>query len=129
MEKVGDYSPNQRLGLRFSLEHGVLKFDCHHCIDSNNSQHQYFYFFNIISVHKEPPYVLKESGYASFNLPIDIYFKAGARDDPKKYSTIYDLDIYKVNVVTRHPITIQNPSTEFRSKLLDGGGIPVNDGK
>ncbi|XP_031638089.1 protein AF-9 [Contarinia nasturtii] len=78
-------------------------------------------------VHKEPPYVLKESGYASFNLPIDIYLKAGPRDDPKKYSTTYDLDIYKT-IVTKHQIIIQNPSTEFRNKLLDGGGIAVNDG-
>lgn len=79
-------------------------------------------------MYKEPPYILKESGYASFNLPIDIYLKAGPRDEPKKYSITYDLDIYK-STKQIIPLIIMNPSTEFRNKLMDGGGILMNDGK
>lgn len=81
--------------------------------------------FTIILVYKEPPYVLKESGYASFNLPIDIYFKAGARDEPKKFSTLYDLDISKTTV-QKYSVIVPNPSSEFRHKLLEGGGIMMN---
>lgn len=76
-------------------------------------------------MYKDPPYVLKESGYASFNLPIDIYLKAGPRDDPKKFSITYDLDISKTTV-QKYPLTISNPSSEFRHKLLEGGGIMIN---
>lgn len=80
-------------------------------------------------MYKDPPYVLKESGYASFNLPIDIYYRAGARDEPKKVSILYDLDIYKTTC-QRYPFFINNPSSEFRHKLLEGGGIMINtDGK
>ena len=72
---------------------------------------------------------MKESGYASFNLPIDIYLKAGPRDDPKKFSILYDLDISKTTV-QKYPFVITNPSSEFRHKLLEGGGIMINnDGK
>lgn len=69
--------------------------------------------------------MLKESGYASFNLPIDIYLKAGPRDDPKKHSITYDLDIFKTTV-QKYPIIVLNPSSEFRHKLLEGGGIMIN---
>lgn len=72
---------------------------------------------------------MKESGYASFNLPIDIYLRAGPRDEPKKYSITYDLDIYKTTI-KKHQLNISNPSTEFRNKLIDGGGITIsNDSK
>lgn len=77
-------------------------------------------------MYKEPPYVLKESGYASFHLPIDIFFRAGPRDDPKKHSLTYDLDISKTTV-QRYPLFITNPSNEFRHKLLEGGGIMINN--
>lgn len=80
-------------------------------------------------MYKDPPYVLKESGYASFNLPIEIYLKAGPRDEPKKYSLTYDLDIAKTTV-QKYPLLVANPSSDFRHKLLDGGGIMINhDGK
>lgn len=73
--------------------------------------------------------MLKESGYASFNLPIDIYLKAGQRDDPKKYSITYDLDIAKTTA-QKYPLVVANPSSDFRHKLLDGGGIMINyDGR
>lgn len=77
------------------------------------------------AVYKDPPYVLKESGYASFNLPIDIILKAGPRDDPKKFTITYDLDITKT-LMQKYPLIVDNPSSEFRHKLLDGGGIMIN---
>lgn len=48
-------------------------------------------------VLKEPPYVVKEQGYAGFILPIEIYFK-NKSDEPKKKAFSYDLDLtsYKV---------------------------------
>lgn len=70
--------------------------------------------------------MLKESGYASFNLPIDIYFKAGPRDETKKFTTTYDLDISKTTV-QKHSVIIPNPSSEFRHKLLEGGGIMMTN--
>lgn len=69
--------------------------------------------------------MLKESGYASFNLPIEIYLKAGQRDEPKKYSLTYDLDIAKTTA-QKYPLVVANPSSDFRHKLLDGGGIMIN---
>lgn len=78
------------------------------------------------SVFKEPPYTLKESGYASFNLPIEIHFKAGPRDEPKKFTTTYDLDISKTTA-QKYSVMISNPSSEFRHKLLEGGGIMMNN--
>lgn len=70
--------------------------------------------------------MLKESGYASFNLPIDIHFKAGARDEMKKYTITYDLDISKTTV-QKYSVMIPNPSSDFRHKLLEGGGIMMNN--
>lgn len=88
---------------------------------------QFVTFLFLILVYKEQPYVLKESGYASFNLPIDIFLKAGPKDDPlqKRLTVTYDLDISKT-LVQKYPFIIINPSSEFRHKLLEGGGIMIN---
>lgn len=78
-------------------------------------------------VIKEPPYVLKESGYAGFLLPIDIYLKN--RDEPKKATFNYDL-MLQANTSYRRAqkekIIIGNPTDEFRRKLLRGGGELIN---
>lgn len=85
-------------------------------------------FLIITAAIKEPPYVLKESGYAGFNLPIDIYFKGPTRDDPKKISIIYDLNLQHTPVhnVEKFEYTFNNPAPDFRRKLIEAGGIPVN---
>lgn len=75
---------------------------------------------------RDPPYVLKEAGYGGFLLPIDIFFKAGPRDEPKFLSITYDLDITKPQHVFKYNHTFMNPSTEFRHKLLEGGGLLIN---
>lgn len=79
----------------------------------------------LFTVLREPPYVVKEAGYGGFNLPIEIWLKAGARDEPKVISIQYDLDITKTHGILKHSCIISNPSTEFRHKLLDGGGITI----
>uniref|UniRef100_A0A1A9VG73 YEATS domain-containing protein n=1 Tax=Glossina austeni TaxID=7395 RepID=A0A1A9VG73_GLOAU len=79
-------------------------------------------------VCKEPPYTIQESGYAGFMLPIDIYFRI--RDEPKRVQFNYDLDLQQTGP-PQHRCDIQkfifdNPSEEFRLKLLKGGGVPVS---
>lgn len=77
-------------------------------------------------VQKEPPYTLKESGYAGFLLPIDIYFKGQGREDPKKVTFQYDLSLQNTGLTTnveKRTHTFNNPSPEFRRKLIEGGGI------
>lgn len=45
----------------------------------------FFFFFNV-SVCKDPPYKVEESGYAGFILPIEVYFKNKVRN---LYSLIF----------------------------------------
>ncbi|KAL0270668.1 UNVERIFIED_CONTAM: hypothetical protein PYX00_008003 [Menopon gallinae] len=78
-------------------------------------------------VIKEPPYVVKESGYAGFVLPIDVYLKN--KEEPKKISFQYDLTLQNsgppISRVLREPRVFQNPSEDFRRKLVRGGGVGV----
>ncbi|KAH7644303.1 protein af-9-like [Dermatophagoides farinae] len=75
-------------------------------------------------VIKEPPYEIKESGYASFELPIEVYFRN--KEEPKKICFEYDLYIELAKPVAntrRERLTFQNPSIEFKKKLLKGCGL------
>lgn len=83
--------------------------------------------FFLSPVFKEPPYQLKESGYASFEIPIEVYFRN--REEPKKISFEYDLFLDLGRPVTklkREKLTFQNPSADFKKKLLKGGGVNVS---
>lgn len=71
-------------------------------------------------VIKEPPYTVKEAGYAGFVLKIDIYLKN--RDEPKKVTFEYDLDLQPIKKQLNE-ITIQNPADDFKRKCLKGGGV------
>uniref|UniRef100_A0A0C9QL67 Mllt3 protein n=1 Tax=Fopius arisanus TaxID=64838 RepID=A0A0C9QL67_9HYME len=77
---------------------------------------------------KDAPYVLKESGYAGFVLPIYIYLKN--KDEPKRIEISYDLTLQPsgpaINNVMRHSEIITNPPDDFRRKLLKGGGVSVS---
>ncbi|KAK6631267.1 hypothetical protein RUM44_005793 [Polyplax serrata] len=79
-------------------------------------------------VIKEPPYLVKESGYAGFVLPIDVYLKN--KEEPKKISFQYDLQLQPsgppISRVLREPRLFQNPSEDFRRKLIRGGGVGVD---
>ncbi|XP_050441645.1 protein AF-9 [Adelges cooleyi] len=84
-------------------------------------------FPNPRRIIKEPPYVVKESGYAGFPLPIDIYVRN--KDEPRKIRFNYELTLQDkgsppMSRVTRETY-IFNPSEDFRRKLIKGGGTSV----
>lgn len=67
---------------------------------------------------------MKEYGYAGFELPIDIYFKN--KEEPKKIRYMYDLFLATNDTVhntRREKLTFQNPSPDFKKKLLRAGGV------
>uniref|UniRef100_A0A8C3GJP0 MLLT3 super elongation complex subunit n=1 Tax=Cairina moschata TaxID=8855 RepID=A0A8C3GJP0_CAIMO len=80
------------------------------------------------TVCKDPPYKVEESGYAGFILPIEVYFKN--KEEPKKVRFDYDLFLHleghpPVNHLRCEKLTFNNPTEEFRRKLLKAGGIMV----
>lgn len=74
---------------------------------------------------KSPPYIVKESGYAGFVIPIHIYLRN--KDVPKKFIIHYDLQLQHsgpaINTLTKHSEIFSNPSDEFRKLLLKGGAV------
>ena len=78
-----------------------------------------------VSVVKEPPYSVKESGYAGFNLPIDIYLRNN--NEPKKIRFNYDLNLQQsgppIIKVQKEKYIFNSPAEDFRMKLLKGGAI------
>lgn len=80
-------------------------------------------------VVKEPPYSVKESGYAGFQMLIDIYFRN--RDSPKKIYFSYELDLPnpgpRLARVQKEKYIFTNPNDEFKYKLLKGGGVVRNN--
>lgn len=77
-----------------------------------------------ISECKEPPYQVSEHGYAGFDIPINIYFKSKAK--PKKIKFQYNLFLHMTEPVNHsrcEKLTFQNPTEEFKKKLLKGGGV------
>ncbi|XP_053559036.1 protein ENL isoform X2 [Bombina bombina] len=79
-------------------------------------------------VCKEPPYKVEETGYAGFILPIEVYFKN--KEEPKKVCFTYDLFLNlegnpPVNHLRCEKLTFNNPTKEFRGKLLKAGGVMV----
>ncbi|KAM9826798.1 protein AF-9 [Neosynchiropus ocellatus] len=76
-------------------------------------------------VCKDPPYKVEESGYAGFILPIEVYFKN--KEEPKKVRFDYDLFLHleghpPVNHLRCEKLTFNNPTEEFRRKLLKARG-------
>ncbi|KAK6314147.1 hypothetical protein J4Q44_G00156060 [Coregonus suidteri] len=79
-------------------------------------------------VCKEPPYKVEESGYAGFLMPIEVYFKN--KEEPKKVCFNYDLFLNlegnpPVNHLRCEKLTFNNPTREFRRKLVKAGGVIV----
>ncbi|KAJ3621662.1 hypothetical protein MTP99_003774 [Tenebrio molitor] len=76
-------------------------------------------------VVKEPPYSVKESGYAGFNLPIDIYLRNN--NEPKKIRFNYDLHLQPVGPTIvktqKEKYTFNSLTDDFKIKLLKGGGM------
>lgn len=82
-------------------------------------------------VCKDPPYKVEESGYAGFILPIEVYFKN--KEEPKKVRFDYDLFLHleghpPVNHLRCEKLTFNNPTEEFRRKLLKAGGVRTDWG-
>ncbi|XP_012585291.1 PREDICTED: protein ENL isoform X2 [Condylura cristata] len=76
-------------------------------------------------VCKEPPYKVEESGYAGFIMPIEVYFKN--KEEPRKVCFTYDLFLNlegnpPVNHLRCEKLTFNNPTIDFRYKLLMAGG-------
>nr|XP_006009417.1 PREDICTED: protein AF-9-like isoform X1 [Latimeria chalumnae] len=99
---------------------------CHviYCLTNYLSSPPLFNF----AVCKDPPYKVEESGYAGFILPIEVYFKN--KEEPKKVRFDYDLFLHleghpPVNHLRCEKLTFNNPTEEFRRKLLKAGGIMV----
>ncbi|XP_045445112.1 protein ENL isoform X3 [Pipistrellus kuhlii] len=79
-------------------------------------------------VCKEPPYKVEESGYAGFIMPIEVHFKN--KEEPRKVCFTYDLFLNlegnpPVNHLRCEKLTFNNPTVEFRYKLLMAGGVMV----
>lgn len=79
-------------------------------------------------VCKEPPYKVEESGYAGFIMPIEVHFRN--KEEPRKVCFTYDLFLNPegnppVNHLRCEKLTFNNPTTEFRYKLLMAGGVMV----
>ncbi|CAB1345171.1 unnamed protein product, partial [Coregonus sp. 'balchen'] len=77
------------------------------------------------NVCKDPPYKVEECGYAGFILPIEVYFRN--KEEPKKVRFDYDLFLHldghpPVNHLRCEKLTFNNPTEEFRRKLLKAGG-------
>lgn len=77
-------------------------------------------------VLKDPPYSVKESGYAAFIVKVEIHFKN--REEPKKVIFEYDLDLQPAKLLP-YEFIVQTNSDEFRKKCLKGGGQPIGDFK
>ncbi|KAM9500383.1 protein AF-9 isoform 2-T2 [Clarias gariepinus] len=76
-------------------------------------------------VCKDPPYKVEESGYAGFILLIEVYFRN--KEEPKKVRFEYDLFLHleghpPVNHLRCEKLTFNNPTEEFRRKLLKARG-------
>ena len=77
-----------------------------------------------VTVVKEPPYQVAETGYGGFTMPIDVYMKNDG--EPKKIRFQYELFLGTVGTVTHNrceKITFQHPSPLFRERLVNGGAV------
>lgn len=75
---------------------------------------------------KEPPYQIKEQGYAAFIVQIEIHLKN--REEPKRIVFDYDLDLQPMKGQLKEFI-VQSQSDEFRRKCIKGGGVLLSDYK
>jgi YEATS domain-containing protein 1/3 len=77
-------------------------------------------------VIKECPFQVAESGYAGFILGIDVHFKN--KEEPKKVHFDYDLYLRvgeSVGNTRKEKLTFQNPSPDFKKKLIRAGGVSL----
>ena len=87
------------------------------------------FLFSFIPVIKEYPFQVAEAGYAGFLMPIEVYFKN--KEEPKKVIFQYDLFLHlagqpPVNHIRCEKLTFNNPTEDFRRKLIKAGGVSIN---
>uniref|UniRef100_F6VS86 YEATS domain-containing protein n=1 Tax=Ciona intestinalis TaxID=7719 RepID=F6VS86_CIOIN len=80
-------------------------------------------------VVKQPPYEVRQTGYAGFKILIDIHFKN--KSEPKSVQFQYNMFLHMenmppVNHTRVEMLTFTNPAEDFRSKLLCAGGVLKN---
>lgn len=81
--------------------------------------------FQILSTNldiSEPPFQVKETGYAGFEIPIQIYFKN--REKPNHLVFVHDLSLLankSNNASTIEKIKFINPNREFEKCLIKSG--------
>ncbi len=78
---------------------------------------------------KDAPFQVEESGYAGFLMPIEVHFKN--KEEPKKVIFQYDLFLHvhgqpPVNHIRCEKLTFNNPTEDFRRKLIKAGGVSRN---
>lgn len=83
-------------------------------------------------VLKKPPFKVEQSGYAGFNVLIDVHFKN--KEEPKMVRFQYDLFLHTesmppVNHTRLEKLTFTHPTEDFKKKLLDGGGVQLGPTK
>lgn len=102
------------------IEHCIQKvvFQLHDSFDNPSRQ-----------IH-EPPFQIKETGYAGFEIPIEIYFKN--REKPNHLVFVHDLCLLKNkpnDASTIEKIKFINPNREFEKLLIKSGAqllkVPV----
>ena len=92
-----------------------------------------------ISVLREPPFVIKESGYAGFEIMVDFYFKGlSEKDSARRARVSYDLfltpnvsdlknrtkEMKRTNTFShRKTVTLMHKDQSFIKRLIKGGGI------
>ena len=97
------------------------------------------YVSKLFSVIREPPFVIKESGYAGFEILVDFYFKGlSEKDTARRAKVNYDLfltpnleeikagrknSLKRENTFTsRKLVTISHKDPSFIKRLIKGGG-------
>ena len=73
------------------------------------------------AVVKKPPYQVSESGCGTFKLPVKIYF---SNNDTATFKFDLHLYAYQVSTCFGEMFPFQNPSKNFREKLILAGGRP-----
>ena len=78
----------------------------------------------------EPPYHIHDSGYASFGLKIDVFFRTPV--NPKERQIHYEYDLFlpgvgqpTVSSFKTERLQFINPPPTFRAMLIAGGAVSV----
>ena len=81
-----------------------------------------------VSVKKNPPYEVTEKGYGGFTVEVEVFFRT--KVDTRKVQFSYNLFLTMTNnppcrFSRNEKVLFEEPSPDFRSKLLEGGAVSV----